>query len=634
VKRIHFILLILTLFVVHTGLQAQEERFAAIEGKLKDLSRQSPGLNDAIDLSVNNMPIADFLRGIATSNNINLYVDPGIDVKVSNNFTNISPTDIFVFLCRKYDLDINVYGSIVSFSKYVAPAAPPVVVQSKKLNITYSNYNNTLSMDLSADSLVAVVKAITRASQKNVVIAPELAGKIVNGYIQNMAFDGAMDKFAFSNDLKVTKTLDEVYLVEKKEPKQAAGTNGSGATSNFTNAGKPVSGLVIKALGDSLITVSGTAIPIAEVVAAVSAETRKQYYLFSELKGNATLNVNAVDYDTFLRNLLNGTDFTYKKQGEIYFIGDRAIEGLRATKIVQLKFRSIEKVIDFIPAELKKGVDIKTFSDLNSLILSGSQPRINEIEAFLRDLDRVVPNISIEIIILEVKNTKSVSTGIQAGLGTPPTTAQTFLPGFDYKLSTSFINNIIDGINGLGNVNLGKVSPSFYIALSAMETNNVAKIRSTPKIATLNGHEAKLSIGSTEYYLEIQNVVTGGLNNTVTSQQNYRSVNADLAITINPIVSGDEQITLDIKVKQSTFTPRISATAPPGNVTRDLQSLIRVKNEEMILLGGLEQSDNEDSGTGVPLLSRIPVLKWLFSSRTKKRDKNKLVVLIKPTVVY
>ena len=100
------------------------------------------------------------------------------------------------------------------------------------------------------------------------------------------------------------------------------------------------------------------------------------------------------------------------------------------------------------------------------------------------------------------------------------------------------------------------------------------------------------------------------------------------------MVSGDEQITLNIGVKQSNFTTRISPTAPPGTITRDFQSLVRVKNEEMVILGGLEENTSSDVGSGVPLLSRIPILKWFFSSRTKAKNKNKLTIFIKPTVVY
>jgi type IV pilus assembly protein PilQ len=54
----------------------------------------------------------------------------------------------------------------------------------------------------------------------------------------------------------------------------------------------------------------------------------------------------------------------------------------------------------------------------------------------------------------------------------------------------------------------------------------------------------------------------------------------------------------------------------------------------MIMLGGLEENTIDHSGSGLPGLSRIPVLRWLFGSRTKKKTENKLTIFIKPTIIY
>ena len=62
--------------------------------------------------------------------------------------------------------------------------------------------------------------------------------------------------------------------------------------------------------------------------------------------------------------------------------------------------------------------------------------------------------------------------------------------------------------------------------------------------------------------------------------------------------------------------------------------MVRVKDQNMIILGGLEESSTTSKGSGVPILSRIPILKWFFSSRSKTVEKTKLVIFIKPTVIY
>ena len=109
---------------------------------------------------------------------------------------------------------------------------------------------------------------------------------------------------------------------------------------------------------------------------------------------------------------------------------------------------------------------------------------------------------------------------------------------------------------------------------------------------------------------------------------------SDLSIGIRPLVSGDGNITLSINVLQSSFNgERIDPEAPPGMNSREFTSTIRVKNKDVIILGGIEETNKNDSGSGVPFLARVPVVKWLFSKRTRTASKSKLSVLIKPTII-
>jgi len=176
--------------------------------------------------------------------------------------------------------------------------------------------------------------------------------------------------------------------------------------------------------------------------------------------------------------------------------------------------------------------------------------------------------------------------------------------------------------------------PNFYVKLSALENNSNVDIRSVPKLSTLNGHSANLSIGSSRYYSQkTQNVIPSLNAQTVVTEQ-FTEVNANLEIDIRPVVSGDDQVTLNIKVNISDFIGSPPLNAPPPKSTSKFSSIIRAKNEDMIVLGGLERTESNESGSGVPILSRIPVLKWLFSSREKSNNKVVTLVFIKPTILY
>jgi type IV pilus assembly protein PilQ len=625
------VLLFILLYSSFRGIA--QDRFEIIESNMHELAKQTPGMYEKVELSVNGISLQEFISGLATSNNLNVSVGKDLNDKIYNNFSNVNVMDVLLFLCKKYDLDVTFISNIMSFSKFAQPPAIAAGYKPKIIKITYDSVNNKLSLDLNGDSLSLVTKRITQLSKKNVVFSPDLAGKLLSGYMGNTPFDNALEKLAFANDLKVTPTSDNFYLIEKSSPTATAGNKF--ATSNKTQKGKgSYPGIHIQSDGKQL-SVDAQDTPILDLVKAVSNELNIEFFLFSDLKGTASLNIANVSFDEFLKKLFNATEYTFRKEGNLYLLGERTIEGLRVTKVFQLQYRTVEKIIDLIPLELKKTIEIKPFPDLNSLILCGSQPRITELESFLRDIDKVVPNISIEVIIVDISESHTVSTGIEAGLGTAPVnTGGTVFPAPNITLSSSALNEIITGINGFGVVNLGHVTPNFYMTLRALEVQGSLKIRSTPKVSTINGHEAKMAISTTEYYLEqTTNLVVAQVSQNVTTTV-YKPVNAELSVTINPIVSGDEQVTLDITVKQSSFTARISPTAPPGNISRDLKSLIRVKNGEMIMIGGLEESSTTESGTGTPVLSRIPILKWFFSSRTKAKSKSKLTIFIKPTVIY
>lgn len=622
-------------FVVICTLSAQD-RFTIIDEKLEQLAKNYPGINEQVEISTNNTTVQEYLKAIGIANAINVNVDPGLDIKLSNNFSKVSAKEVFLFLCKRYDLEILFFGPIITFTKYSPPAKPisERIANQKRLKISYNKTADLLSYELASDTLANVAKEITKLSEKNIVFSPELTGKVVSGFMQNANFVSALEKLAFSNDMRMNKTADGFYIFEKKQHTSASVSVGEGQnTLRSLNAGQSNPYFNVK---DGLISMDVQNVSINEIVASVSKELGKNYFLFTDLKGNATLKIDEAPYEEFLKLLFNGSDLTFKRDGETYLFGDRNLEGLRQSKLITLRNRTIEKIVDFIPAELKKGIDIKVFEDLNGLIVSGSEPKINELENFLRQIDIIVPMIHIEVIIADVRKSNSLSAGISAGLGTTvsPATNGTLLPNYNISLNSQTINSLIKGINGFGVINLGAVTPNFYLNLKAMESSGILKLRSTPQIATLNGHEAKLSIGQTQYYLEISNNVIGSQNPQNIISQNYKPVNADLSVSIDPQVSGDEQITMTINVNQSSFTERITETAPPGSINRDFQSLVRVKNGEMIMLGGLEEKQINDSGSGLPFLARVPILKWIFGNRTKGKSENKLTIFIRPIVIY
>ncbi|GAA4276412.1 type II secretion system protein GspD [Aquimarina mytili] len=293
-------------------------------------------------------------------------------------------------------------------------------------------------------------------------------------------------------------------------------------------------------------------------------------------------------------------------------------------------------ISDVFPATITEGLDVKIDTELNSFVVSGPGTRVEKFKNFIKYIDKPVPLILIEVMILEVNRSATVEAGVEFGIGKEPVTTEgRVFPNTSITLGAETINRVIGGFDGFGSLNLGNVVPNFYMDIKAMETNGNVKILSTPKLSTLNGHKAYLSSGQTTYYAVTSQNIFGSQNPQTSEIVNYLPIDAELALEFKPFVSGDGQITLDIQVIQSNFSgERIAEDAPPDINSRRFSSIMRMRANDVAILGGIEQKVKNDSGSGVPILARIPLIKWLFSKRVREDSKKKLNVIIKPTVFY
>ena len=622
-------------------LQPPDNRIGQIQEHLAKLSAVTPGVNEKVQLSVTGVSVQEFLRALAQSNKLNINIDPKLNFKVYNNFTNETAGNILLFLAKEYNLDISFIGSIMTVSPVAEAKAGPVPV--KEINARYNEASGSLSLELNNDSLAAVARKITQVSRKNIVVPSALLGKKINSFFVDAPFQTALEKLAFANGVKVAKTSDNVFVFEPLGEGEEVYINGDKNTDvrkTFkpvtAGAGGGTAGLTSRTVagGQKLISSDASNASILDLVRSASQEMNKNYFLYSDIKGTITSHVTDIGYDNFLSALFQGTDYTFRQENGIYLIGDRKLEGLRVNKVIQLQNRSIDTVQAMIPTEWKKGVEIREFREQNTLLLSGSGPQIVEIDSLIRRLDKIVPMVLIEVTLVDIRKTRTVTTGIKAGVGDSVKTGGTVMPGLNYTFGSGSINDFLNRLGRATSINLGHVTPNFYVNLAALEANSNVDVRSVPKLSTLNGHAANLSIGSSRYYVtRTQNIYPSvtTTQNVVTEQ--YNKVNADLAISIRPIVSGDDQVTLNIKVDISDFIGIPPDNAPPPTSTSKFESIIRAHNEDMIVLGGLERTENSSSGSGVPILSRIPILKWLFSSRSKTNGKVITVVFIKPTII-
>ncbi|WP_142785713.1 general secretion pathway protein GspD [Changchengzhania lutea] len=714
--------------------QSDDQRISNIKNQLELLSVENLGLTEQAktEISVSDISLANFILAISNAHGVNINIAPELNqiTIANNNFSNVTVSDLLVFLCKEYQLTIEFTGSILSIKKYTSPVEIP---QEHIIPVVYYPESTSITMDIKNDKLYDVFKRIMDESAKNLVFSPGLENKTLTFYTKDTPFDAAMDKFALANNLYVEKTKDNFYVFEADEVSQNANQNNSKTRRNQNLSYKILDGY------NKLLEVDFNNTSIATIIHAIGTDLNINIFTATPLEnaGHVTFKARSISFDELLTKMFesqvstssgnlqanlgvqqNGNRgnsqnenisvsaasgvFTYKKEGNIYYFGTENQLSVRKVEVIHLMHRTVEMfadpsggnnrngnigsrnsgsfdntsnsfnnnsnnqfnnggannnrnrqslntnntsnfnqqsnsgqaLIDVLPYEIKKDLDIKIDFEMNSFYVNGSGANIERFKSFIKKIDKPVPVILIEVMIIEVNRSSSVETGISWGIGENEVNTQgSLFPETDITLGSKTINKVIGGFDGIGSFNLGKVVPEFFANIKALETNGNIKIRSTPKLATLNGHKATLSNGQTSYYAVTQRNIYGTDNPQTSEITNFEPIDAELGLTIKPLVSGDGQVTLDIYVIQSSFGGRIADDAPPDLNSREFTSIIRVKDQDIVVLGGLEEQVKNDSGSGMPLLARIPVIKWLFSKRKREDRKSKLTILIKPTVI-
>jgi type IV pilus assembly protein PilQ len=601
------------------------------------LSIQKKGLNETIKIDVSGLTLHDFISSIAEEHQLNIDVDVELDQSVSNNFFDVTVKDVFIHLVQKYDLEVTFMNNIIIFKKRKAVTIVPKKAP-KIIDVNYNAQNDFLSVKLENDTLTAVAKAIIDKSGKNVILSPEIKNLRVSSYILNRPFDQVIEMMSKSNDLVAVKDDNGFYFIEKNKDGTVA-INSTAQKAKQPKASVGIPGYYEVNLNkNGLLSVKAYIADASDLLTEAAEKLHVNYFLYNKPENEkTTLSADNITFDELLFHIFKGKKYTHKKQDNLYLIGEEASEGLRATEIIQLENRSIELVLPSLPKIFSDKLEIKEFVELNALIVSGAKSILEELKIYIKQIDKIVPMVQIEVIITQYNKSHDVQTGMKAGLDkiNKQVTGGTLFPSTDVTVNSTSVNSLIEAFNGFGIFKLGKVTEAFYLNLKLLENNSIIKVESTPKIATISGHEAKLSIGETSYYFEQSNrLINSNIGNDILNSGTWKSTDANLSLSIKPFVSIDENVTLTIAVEKSSFLGRAGETAPPGKATQKFESLVRVKNGEMILLGGLDELKKEDSGSGTPLLSRIPIIKWFFSSRKKAKTNSKLHIFIKPTVVY
>lgn len=420
---------------------------------------------------------------------------------------------------------------------------------------------------------------------------------------------------------------------------------------------------------------------IADVLRLLAEVSNLNIIASDDVKGQVSIRLKDVPWDQAFEIILKSKELGSVREGNVVRVAPASklrqeTEAALASKKAQEKLEPLE--IKFIPInyaksdELLKQVKgvlsergtVEEDKRTNTLIVKDVKLHIAAADNLVSRLDTRVPQVLIEARIVEASSSFARDLGIQWGIdfrngtnrrvNTFGSTTQVGQAGIDpdqqrmtftddsvaYPVTkqkftadagaTNYaVNMPATGTAGtLGAIGflLGKTTGTnpmiLDLRLSAGESAGMLKTISRPRITTMDNKEAKIEQGESIPF------ETTSASGTATS-----FVDANLSLTVTPHITPDGSVLMKIKASRNSIgTFRTSAGAPSINKKESLTEVL-VRDGETTVIGGIVISDKNDSERGIPFLKDIPLLGWLFKSRSISDSQTELLIFITPNIV-
>ncbi|MTJ01471.1 pilus (MSHA type) biogenesis protein MshL [Idiomarina piscisalsi] len=274
--------------------------------------------------------------------------------------------------------------------------------------------------------------------------------------------------------------------------------------------------------------------------------------------------------------------------------------------------------------------------------VTASPDKLRAVGDFIDTLEsRLQRQVILEARIIEV----TLNDGYQQGINWSDLASGS--AGFDVEFNGVTPSNATSAaIGGLFGLSYSDEANGFNGMIEMLQTQGTVQVLSNPRVSASNNQKAVIKIGEDEYYVTNVDSTTnlaGGSGAAVSnSNVDLTPFFSGISLDVTPQISDDGEVILHVhpsvveteeQQKVITLTDGELVLPLARSNIRESDTIVKARNGEIVVLGGLMQTVNSEEVGKVPLLGDIPVLGELFTNRRNRQEKKELVILLKPTVV-
>ncbi len=271
----------------------------------------------------------------------------------------------------------------------------------------------------------------------------------------------------------------------------------------------------------------------------------------------------------------------------------------------------------------------KIFPDevTNSIVVLATPEDYETIRETISRLDTVPRQVVIEGVIASVDLKDNLSLGLAYSIKTNISTLNATI-----GVNTAALNAAATGVGSAGFSLIGIDSAGSVRALiTALATDSKAKLLAAPHILVSDNREARIQVGQQVPIVTSETYGTPG----VAPQRNIQYRDIGIILKAKPRVNEGGLVTLELSQEISTYSTinlGVTDTEIIINKTEATTNLV-VQDGQTIVIGGLIREDKQKSRTGIPFLSRIPLIGWLFGNTDDNLSRTEIIILLTPRVI-
>lgn len=273
----------------------------------------------------------------------------------------------------------------------------------------------------------------------------------------------------------------------------------------------------------------------------------------------------------------------------------------------------------------------------NAIVARGTPDELLLAQKIIDDLDKAQPEVVVDFAVLEVSKNWERTLGISWPSSASVTIEPPTSSSSSSSSSTSTNSGTTPTLYDLAHLKASDFSVNVGSAtLNLLLNNSQTQILQSPSIRATNGQKATLTIGS-RIPIATGSYQTGAATALVSSLVNtqFQYINVGVKITMTPTVHYDNDVTLNlgIEVSSQSGSVNISGVTEPNISQRVVNQVIRLREGQASILGGIQNKQMQENATGIPGLSTLPILKYIFGSRDHVVQNDDIVFVVVPHVV-